>query len=821
MRPTRNGRWAGRQKGLARAFVIVVLLAAFAAVLPAQQLTVVENLSIAPFSIPVPSTGSVSMGMTRVTVKPPDSWSYEISQVVVQATSSGTFQDGWVDSIDVYWEGPSGNAAYDHGALIDDQVAYTGGPYTFSGGTATITISRTVTDMPENTQTANRQLYVVYNLNSSADPTVTLGCEVTAITYHRNFLGFGDSTATVNPTAHGGTQPMDEYDTTVDAVWVPTPGTKVKANGSKVGLLRLDFDVTDATAETYVDTIKVARTFGLDSYVAAGGVLLYADDGDDVFEPDAGDGAYIASASMSAGTATLNPANQEITSAGRSFFVAVSFGTTADQRGQDFGLNIANPATDVVFADELEDDNNALVGTEFAYVPGGREYTQLGFITSTTADPPVDLANTVEIDYPDDEQTPTVLNVTPVNGATGVARAANLTVVFDEWLDESSAENAANFTLTGGPAVTATLSYDDATKTITINPDSDLVADTLYTATIKATLTDYYGTPMGADYSWSFRTVAVYPTVLNTNPANGASGVDRDAMVTATFSENVSGVNGASFTLLRGAVPVAGTVSYNDVSFTATFAPDDPLLYDTEYTATITTDVYDSDFLYLQTDKVWTFTVEEESFPEVSASSPATGEPDVAVGAVITVTFSEDMTTGTFASNFTLTKAAPPFDVVPGVVSVGGPRTLVFTPDDDLEYNVQYTATVTAGVEDLEDSFMQDDYSWSFTTVRLYPEFDEPIAIRNRIDRSNSAALIVVVEPPRGPTDRMSVQVFTPTGRLVRTLIKNVAFGAIPDGGYISWDGTNDNGKALGPGLYFVQIRATSYKRLLKVMIVR
>jgi hypothetical protein len=67
----------------------------------------------------------------------------------------------------------------------------------------------------------------------------------------------------------------------------------------------------------------------------------------------------------------------------------------------------------------------------------------------------------------------------------------------------------------------------------------------------------------------------------------------------------------------------------------------------------------------------------------------------------------------------------------------------------------------------------------------------------------------------------VTVQVFTTSGRLVATLVKNTAFNAIPDGGFISWDGTNDKGKALGPGLYFVQIRATDYKRVLKVMVVR
>ena len=35
------------------------------------------------------------------------------------------------------------------------------------------------------------------------------------------------------------------------------------------------------------------------------------------------------------------------------------------------------------------------------------------------------------------------------------------------------------------------------------------------------------------------------------------------------------------------------------------------------------------------------------------------------------------------------------------------------------------------------------------------------------------------------------------------------------------WDGTNGRQERLGPGLYFIQIRATNFKKVLKVLIVR
>src|SRR5580765_5952795 len=69
----------------------------------------------------------------------------------------------------------------------------------------------------------------------------------------------------------------------------------------------------------------------------------------------------------------------------------------------------------------------------------------------------------------------------------------------------------------------------------------------------------------------------VAPTVSATNPLNGTTGV---AVITATFSEamNASTITTATFVVSGpGAVPVAGTVSYNPSTYMATFTPSSPL----------------------------------------------------------------------------------------------------------------------------------------------------------------------------------------------------------------------------------------------------
>src|ERR1700735_3270244 len=80
------------------------------------------------------------------------------------------------------------------------------------------------------------------------------------------------------------------------------------------------------------------------------------------------------------------------------------------------------------------------------------------------------------------------------------------------------------------------------------------------------------------------------PLVVSTNPANGATGVLINQVVSATFSEpmNPASISATTFTLSAGGATVAGTVGYTATGSVATFTPNAALAFSTVYTATIT-----------------------------------------------------------------------------------------------------------------------------------------------------------------------------------------------------------------------------------------
>ncbi len=206
------------------------------------------------------------------------------------------------------------------------------------------------------------------------------------------------------------------------------------------------------------------------------------------------------------------------------------------------------------------------------------------------------------------------------------------------------------------------------------------------------------------------------PTVTSTAPANGAAGVPINDKITATFSTAMdpTTITTSTFTLLQGATPVAGSVTY--AGTTATFTPSTFLLSLAPYSATITTGAKDQAGTALASNYVWTFTTGATSDitpPTVTSTVPLNGATGVPIGSKLSASFSEAIDPNTITTTtFTLQQAGTS---VPGSVTYVG-TVASLTPTSALASLTTYTATLTTGVKDLAGNALTSNYVWSFTT---------------------------------------------------------------------------------------------------------
>ncbi len=349
---------------------------------------------------------------------------------------------------------------------------------------------------------------------------------------------------------------------------------------------------------------------------------------------------------------------------------------------------------------------------------------------------------------------PSVISTVPVAGATGVPVNQVISATFNEPMNPSTI-SASTFLLTGpgAAAVSGTVSYTATGSVASFAPAAILAFNTTYMATITTAVTNTVGVQPAASYTWSF-TTATQPTVIATVPANGATGVPTNQVLTAMFSNvlNPATVNATTF-LLKGpsGTTVTGTVTYNATGSVASFTPSVALTYNTAYTATITTGVTDSTGDPLAANYTWSFTTTVQ--PVVLSTLPLNGATGVALNQVLSATFSQTMNCATLASPATsFVVTGPGTTSVAGTVACSG-AVATFTPAADLIVNTVYTATITTGAHSQGGAPLAANYVWMFRTLpaptppTVISTVPANLAVNVPINQALSATFSVAMTP--------------------------------------------------------------------------
>jgi glucose/arabinose dehydrogenase len=375
-----------------------------------------------------------------------------------------------------------------------------------------------------------------------------------------------------------------------------------------------------------------------------------------------------------------------------------------------------------------------------------------------------------------DTTSPTITNQSPASGATGVGLSTNVTATFSEAMNPTTL-TAATFTLvkqgTSTPLL-ATVSY--ASQVATLDPTTDLLPSTTYTATVTGGALgakDVAGNALAADASWSF-------TTGTGGPSPPPAGTDYLSDLTWTAMTNFCGpvekdmsngncgsgdgvpmkINGVAFAKGLGA-HAASDVSYylggTCTRFKASIGIDDEVpgsngsvvfsvyadstrvfqsasLNGTSATVTVDVSVAGATTLRLNLDsgadanwdhadwalaRVDCGSGSDTIPPTVTGQSPSAGAPGVAVATNVAATFSEAMNASTLTtSTFTLVQqgTSTPLPVTVSYAS----QVATLDPAADLLPSTTYTATVkggASGVKDVAGNALAADVSWSFTTT--------------------------------------------------------------------------------------------------------
>ena len=316
-----------------------------------------------------------------------------------------------------------------------------------------------------------------------------------------------------------------------------------------------------------------------------------------------------------------------------------------------------------------------------------------------------------------DNPAPTVTERSPAVDGHSVSAAGGVTATFSEAVTGVS-DTTFRLRTPGGTVVPASVTYNPTTRRATLDPASNLAADSRYTAVLtggESAIRDGAGGPLETT-SWTF-TTGPAPVLTKLLPANNGTAATLSGNITATMSENVAGLDGDSFVLRTpGGAAVRATVSWNSVSRLATLNPTANLLPDTRYTATLTGGagaIRDQAGNPLTT-RSWSFTTGPA--PTVASSSPAANATKVSRTANVVVAFSEPVVG---VSSTTVRLRTSSGTIVPATVTYSTTsRKATLNPSRTLAAGTKYTVGVAGGTTAIRDAAGNPltTKSWSFTT---------------------------------------------------------------------------------------------------------
>jgi hypothetical protein len=249
-----------------------------------------------------------------------------------------------------------------------------------------------------------------------------------------------------------------------------------------------------------------------------------------------------------------------------------------------------------------------------------------------------------------DTTAPTVVSITPSNGATGIGLTGQITIVFSKSMNPATLNNNTIAVLVGDQQQSFSPRMSSDNRTLVLS-NLTLPASTLVTVGLPNAATDLSGNPL-VDFTSTFTTGPGFSTVSgvvsNQRPANGATNVAVTASPVVLFVNKpliASSLTGALHVSQNGQA-VSGTVQLIDNGQTISFTPSSMWQYGALIQVFLDATAEDADGSRM-TAYQGQFTIVSDpatTAPTAVSMSPASGAQNVPLNANVDIGFSSPIT---------------------------------------------------------------------------------------------------------------------------------------------------------------------------------
>ncbi|NLI75288.1 MAG: hypothetical protein GX442_02455 [Candidatus Riflebacteria bacterium] len=369
-----------------------------------------------------------------------------------------------------------------------------------------------------------------------------------------------------------------------------------------------------------------------------------------------------------------------------------------------------------------------------------------------------------------DTEPPNLVRVAPADGQANVDPATTVELAFDEPVSRTSVPAA--WSLSPPPAGTASFTWPDD-RTVRISWSKPLPGNTRMTGRLGTATADLLGNHPAAPWEFTFTTAdPTPPTLVQTTPANGATGVPLFPTLQFGFSKTM-----ATNTVQVGFLPEIGgtpTRSWSADGRTLTLAWNVALAPSTAYQATVAASAADLLGQTLTGTRAITFTTGAVLNPRIVRVSPTDGTVIATTVLRLQVVFDRAMDQAAVTAGLRLSPAPPGGTLL---AWDGAGSTLTVTSGALLPAGTTFTCTIASTVTDASNVALGRDFATTFQTEAA------PVVVAGGLfppDGATGVASGVVIRVPFSKT--MDQTATAKAFALLR--------GGLAEAGTVSWSGS-------------------------------
>ena len=346
------------------------------------------------------------------------------------------------------------------------------------------------------------------------------------------------------------------------------------------------------------------------------------------------------------------------------------------------------------------------------------------------------------------DQTPPTVTITPSNGTTNLGLNTQVVLTFSKSINPTTISNSSVNLLNGVVPLNPTISVSQDNRTVVLNASgATLPAGATLTATASHLITDLSGNSL-ADSTAQFTTMAVAtsaPSVLSSRPANGATNVPVNTVITLFTSAplNAGTIAGALYVSDNG-VLVSGTTTVGSNGQSIEFTPSSSLTAGTPIQVFLNStaqDVYGNNL----TNFTETFTIAgalASSAAVAQVVNPFPNATNVPLNTIIQVEFNQPLQPGTVTCNgnsgsVTLYQGSTGSYLTPNCKVSGGGQVINIATTSNLAAGSTYRVSVNGNVANTSGVPVQA-FTYNFTAGTAV---------------DNAAPTIVSLAPPNSSTN--------------------------------------------------------------------